>query len=323
MSWANTLRPGEVLEIMTGAGLPDGADAIVMVEFTERDGDKVLINRSVHVGENVVPKGAEARAGQRLLAPGTRVNHAVIALAASVGVEMLDVSLRPAVSVIATGDELVAVSDTPGPAQIRDSNSYSVSAQVEKAGGEVRFRGNARDELDALRAAIATGLNAHLLLLTGGVSMGKYDLVEQMLREFKAEFLFTGVKIQPGKPLVFGRIPTAQGFTYFFGLPGNPVSTMVTFALFVEPMLRALSGETATPLRFLGARLKSPVRTKTGLTRFLPARLSGALTDTEVELVPWQGSGDIASTAQADCLLVVPPERDEIPAGEWVSVVMI
>jgi molybdopterin molybdotransferase len=322
-TWPNPLQAGEALEIMTGAGLPEGADAVVMIEFTERDGDQVVVKRSVQNGENVVPRGAEARAGQRLLAPGARISHAVIALAASVGVEMLEVALRPAVSVIATGDELVRVTDTPGPAQIRDSNSYSASAQVERAGGEIRFRDTARDELDALRTTIGTGLNAHLLLLTGGVSMGKYDLVEQVLHEFNAEFLFTGVKIQPGKPLVFGRVPLAQGFTYFFGLPGNPVSTMVTFTLFVEPMLRALSGETATPLRFLRARLKSAVRTKTGLTRFLPARLSGALEQTEVELIPWQGSGDIASTTLADCLLVVPPDRDEIPAGESVSVLMI
>ena len=322
-TWANALNPGEALEIMTGAGLPEGADAVVMVEFTERERDQVIVKRRVEAGENVVPRGAEARAAQRLLAPGTRVNHAVVALAASVGLDMLDVSLRPIVSVIATGDELVRVTDAPGPAQIRDSNSYSVSAQVERSGGEVRFRSTARDELEALRNAIGTGLNAHLLLLTGGVSMGKYDLVEQVLRDFNAEFLFTGVKIQPGKPLVFGRIPQAQGFAYFFGLPGNPVSTMVTFALFVDPVLRALTGETATPLRFLSARLKSAVRTKTGLTRFLPARLSGAMEQTEVELIPWHGSGDIASTTQADCLLVVPPEREEIPAGESVSVVVI
>jgi molybdopterin molybdotransferase len=322
-TWSSPLNRGEALEIMTGAGLPQGADAVVMVEFSERDGDQVVITRSVQPGENLVPRGAEARAGQRLLAPGTRINHAVIALAASLGSDMLEVSLRPVVSVIATGDELVGIMEAPGPAQIRDSNSYSVSAQVQYAGGEVRFRSTALDELDRLRATIGTGLNAHLLLLTGGVSMGKYDLVEQVLREFNAEFLFTGVKIQPGKPLVFGRIPLAQGFTYFFGLPGNPVSTMVTFALFVEPMLRSLSGETATPLRFLRAKLKSAVRSKTGLTRFLPARLSGALEQTEVELIPWQGSGDIASTTLADCLLVVPPDRDQIPADEWVSVVLI
>jgi len=156
--------------------------------------------------------------------------------------------------------------------------------------------------------------------------MGKYDLVEQVLSDLNAEFYFTGAQIQPGRPVVFGRC--RQGRTgaapqkYFFGLPGNPVSTMVTLELFVRPMIHALSGGKPQPLIFLKARLKSDVRTKTGLKRFLPAVLSGEFENAEVELARWQGSGDIAALAAANCYLVVPPDREQIGAGDWVSVMM-
>jgi molybdopterin molybdotransferase len=152
--------------------------------------------------------------------------------------------------------------------------------------------------------------------------MGKYDLVEQVLAECGAEFFFTGARIQPGKPIVFGRIPAGGDgdATYFFGLPGNPVSTMVTFELFARPMLEALAGMTARKLVFLHARLKSDIKTKIGLKRFLPAVVSGEFEHAEVELARWEGSGDIASTARANAYIVIPPDRERIPAGEWVAV---
>jgi molybdopterin molybdotransferase len=170
-----------------------------------------------------------------------------------------------------------------------------------------------------------------LLLMTGGVSMGRYDLVEQVLGEMHAEFFFTGARIQPGRPVVFGRcgagapareVLTSTSHKYFFGLPGNPVSTMVTFELFARPMLEALAGMSPRPLRFLHARLKSDIRVKTGLTRFLPAILSGDYANTHAELVPWQGSGDIAARARANCYIVVPPDREHILAGEWVAMLL-
>lgn len=307
---------------MTGAGLPDGADAVVMVEYTRRDGEHVVVERSVTSGENVVPIGSEARAGQLLVETGRRVDHAVIALAASVGAAEVAVFRRPRVAILATGDELVAISSKPGPAQIRNSNSYSLAAQVARTGAEPVVLEVAQDERRSLERLVGEGMQADMLLLSGGVSMGKYDLVEQVLRDFGAEFFFTGVKIQPGKPLVFGRLPRGDQAVYFFGLPGNPVSTMVTFELFVDPVVRALGGEQMQPLRFLRAKLKSAIRTKTGLTRFLPARLSGSLADTEVELARWQGSGDIAAVTLAECFIVVPPDREEIRAGECVPVLM-
>ena len=172
--------------------------------------------------------------------------------------------------------------------------------------------------------------------------MGRYDLVEQVLTEMRADFFFTGAKIQPGRPVVFGRISGGSGASsagltpgpsrggdigasqgkYFFGLPGNPVSTMVTFELFARPMIEALAGMSRRALTFLHARLKSELRVKTGLKRFLPAMLSGEFDNSEVELVAWQGSGDVTATARANCYIVIPPDREGIAKGEWVAVMM-
>jgi molybdopterin molybdotransferase len=225
------------------------------------------------------------------------------------------------VAVLATGDELVEVSDEPLPYQIRNSNSYSLAAQVLEAGGEPNRHHIVPDRTHDIEQAIRRSLDADLLLLSGGVSMGRYDLVEQVLLTLGAEFFFSGAMIQPGRPVVFGRLPHAGGHRYFFGLPGNPVSTMVTFALFVEPVLAALAGRTASGPRFVLARLSKEVRVKPGLTRFLPAILSAELEAT-VAPVGWQGSGDVAATATANSYLVIPPDRDGLNPGETVSVML-
>jgi len=322
---------GQAAAIMTGAPAPAGADAVVMVESTSRKGDRVEISRGVAVGENIVPRGAEAKQGERLLDPGVRLDAAAIALASSVGKAHLLVYAKPRVAVLATGDEVVDVDVSPAPQQIRNSNSYSLAAQIRAAGGEPVLLPIAPDEPERLRELIGDGLKANLLLLSGGVSAGRYDLVEQVLGDLKAEFFFTGVEIQPGRPMVFGRIPGSAAELprgrgaaggYFFGLPGNPVSTMVTFELFAKPVVRALAGMTPTKLVFLHARLKSEMKTKTGLQRFLPAVLSGEFDQAEVELVPWHGSGDMAATARANCYLVVNPAQERIMAGEWVPVLL-
>jgi molybdopterin molybdotransferase len=310
----------QTASIMTGAPVPAGADAVVMVEYSSPQGAQVELTRGATAGENIVPRGAEAGEGSMLFDRGTRLNAATVALAASVGKSRLKVYKRPRVAVLTTGDEIVDVGVTPGPTQIRNSNSYSLAAQIEKAGGEAVLLPIAPDELQGLRRLIEEGLKADLLLMTGGVSMGRYDLVEQALAELRAEFFFTGAKIQPGRPVVFGKCGAGGRSVYFFGLPGNPVSTMVTFELFARPVLVGLAGESPRPLQFLHARLKKEIRVKTGLKRFLPAILSGEFEDSEVELVAWQGSGDIAATALANCYIVIPEDRERIDAGEWVAV---
>ncbi len=318
---------GQAVSIMTGAPVPTGADAVVMVEYTSQHGKRVEISRGVVAGENIVPRGAEAQKGAVLVERGIRLHAAAIAGAASVGKSRLQVYRRPRVAVLTTGDEIVGVDESPGPTQIRNSNSYSLAAQIQRAGGEPVLLPVAADELQGLRGLIEEGLKSDLLLMTGGVSMGRYDLVEQALSDLSAEFFFTGAKIQPGRPVVFGKCGGGapaheRSATYFFGLPGNPVSTMVTFELFARPMLEALAGQRPSKLQFLHARLKKEIRVKTGLKRFLPAILSGEFENSEVELVAWQGSGDIAATARANCYIVIPSDRESFAVGEWVSVMM-
>ena len=311
------VQAGSTVAIMTGAPVPSGADAVVMVEYTERQGKNVVVNKKAECGENIVPAGAEAKRGQRLLAPGTRLDPVSLGLAASLGRNRLLVYAKPRVAILATGDELVDVDVPPGPNQIRNSNTYSLAAQVQSAGGEPIILPIAPDESERLKQLIGEGFESDLLLISGGVSMGKYDLVEQTLSEFNAEFLFTGAQIQPGKPIVFG---VAEKAKYFFGLPGNPVSTLVTFQLFVEPVLQALAGATPRKLNFYRVQLKKEVNVKPGLKRFLPAVLSGEFENASVELVPWQGSGDMAATAHANCYLVIPADKGNFAAGEWVSI---
>jgi molybdopterin molybdotransferase len=295
----------------------------------------VQIAKAVSAGDNIVPTGSEAKRGERLLSPGLRLDYAAMAVAAATGRNRLLVYRRPQVAVLATGDEIVDVDVPPGAHQIRNSNTYSLAAQVQAAGGEPVLLPIAPDQPARLRELIADGLEADLLLLAGGVSMGKYDLVEQVLAEFQAEFFFTAVEIQPGRPVVFGRVPRGAGapgreppaaspaHTYFFGLPGNPASTMVTFELFARPVLEALAGMTPRQLVFLHARLKSEIHTRTGLRRFLPAILSGEFEQVEVELAGWHGSGDVAAMARANCYIVIAPDRGRIAAGEWVPVLLM
>ena len=326
-----SIWPGETVSIMTGAPVPDGADAVVMVEFTSRIGDSVQIQRTITAGENIVPAGAEAKKGDEMLAPGTHLDYAAIAVAAAVGRSRLVVHAKPRIAVLSTGDEVVDVDVPPGPNQIRNSNSNSLAAQIIEAGGEPVLLPIAPDEPQRLAALLHEGLEADLLLIAGGVSMGEYDLVEQALAALKAEFYFTGARIQPGKPIVFGAVscnadanareaPSAK--KYFLGLPGNPISTMVCFELFARPLIEVLAGMKARQLSFVYAKLKTEIRTKPGLKRFLPGTLSGEFEQSEVELVNWKGSGDLGAVTRSNCYLVIPPDRDCIPAGEFVPVLL-
>jgi molybdopterin molybdotransferase len=337
---------GEAVEIMTGAPMPEGADAVVMVEHVEMsDGVvRVEVGRVLRAGENVVPRGAEAKKGAVMLPVGRVMGAAEIAVAASCGMSEVDVFGPPKVAIVATGDELVELgAERELEAwEIYNSNSYAVAALVRGEGGVAGRLAIARDTREDLRERIAQGSMWDLMVLSGGVSMGKYDLVEEVLTEFGAEFFFTGARIQPGKPVVFGRIPKRGSFqtdesgrpfvpeagawdgewTYFFGLPGNPVSTQVCFHLFVAPMLRALAGRSEIAPMFVEARLAEDVQGGAKVMRFLPAEMMSAWDGVTVRVVGWQGSGDVAANARGNCYVVLPPGVEGFAKGETVRVLL-
>jgi molybdopterin molybdotransferase len=320
------LESGTAIEIMTGAPVPEGADAVVMVEHVERAEAAIrpMTGRTIRSGENIVPRGSEARMGETVLPVGTGIGGAEIALAAACGYSSLTVFRRSRVAIVATGDELVAIDATPEPRQIRNSNSHGLAALVSRAGGVPDQLPIAADRRPELEAIIGRARNSDLMLLSGGVSMGEYDLVEEVLQSLGAEFFFTGAKMQPGKPVVFGRLPAANGLPahFFFGLPGNPVSTQVTFHCFVEPLLQAMSGAATHGPRFAQATLSEDAKGKLGLMQILPARLSSNRLRPEVRLVSWQGSGDLAANARANCYAVLPPEKDRFAAGDVITILL-
>jgi molybdopterin molybdotransferase len=323
VAFNGSVGPGECVRILTGAPLPRGANAVVMHEYTHEEGEFIVFDQAVRVGQYYVLAGAEARIGEVVVTRGSRLGYAELAVAAEVGRARLEVCRRPRVAILSTGDELVDVDGAPGPFQIRNSNNVSLAAQVALAGAEPVMIGHARDEIADLRARIEQGLQFDMLLLSGGVSAGKYDLVENVLSELGAEFLFDAVAIRPGKPVVFG---WCRGKPVF-GLPGNPVSTMVTFELFVVPAIENLLGIAPRPLPVFKARLAHPLNEKGGVAHFLPARLtwpSSATDSTDtapvVEALLWEGSGDIGAVVRGNCFLVVNPPRLQVAAGEWVDV---
>src|SRR6266404_2384907 len=212
----------QAVEIMTGAPVPEGADAVLMIEHVTRDGAVIRTERSHKSGDNFNPRGIEARAGDIVLAPGRRLGFAEIAALAMVGRECVSVYRQPRVAILPTGDEMVEVGEQPGDSQIRNSNAWSIAVQARRAGGIPEILPIARDTYESTSGLIERGLDADLLLLSGGVSAGKYDIVERVLGDLGARFFFDRVLIQPGQPLVFGAI----GQKFFFGLPGNPGSTM-------------------------------------------------------------------------------------------------
>lgn len=307
---------GQAVEIMTGAPIPAGADAVVMVEHTSRANGRVRIDRSAEPSQFINPRGCEAAAREVVLHHGKRLDYTDSAMLAAFGQRQVTVYRKPTVALIATGDEIVEVDETPRDFQIRNSNIYSLAAQVHRAGGVARILPIARDTEEHTRLMIEQGLTADMLLLSGGVSAGKYDVVEKVLDGLGARFFFDRVLIQPGQPLVFGRAREK----FFFGLPGNPASTMVTFEVFARAALELLSGQEEVTLHTPFARLTHEFRHKPGLTRFLPARLSP--NGSEVTPLHWSGSGDVPALTRANAFLVADPDRAEYPRGELIQVLL-
>lgn len=317
-------------EIMTGAAVPGGADSVVMLEHVQRDADRIQLqpDRRLNPGDNIVARGAQAQRGAELIPSGAVFGTAQIALAASCGCAQVPVFKRPRVAILTTGDELVPVHREPAPGQIRNSNAPMLASLAARAGADARILPNAADTPAALDAALRLALDADLLVISGGVSAGKFDLVEPALARLRATFHFTGVRIQPGKPLVFGEVPRAVGPTLpFFGLPGNPISSAATFLLFAAQVLAALAGRGDFRPGFLAAQLGQPTdrKAKPGLTRFLPAscQFDSAKQMPQVATVPWHGSGDLPAFARANCFVVIPEDKAWLDAGELVPILMI
>jgi molybdopterin molybdotransferase len=311
---------GQAARIMTGAPVPAGATAVQQVEKTRAlDEFRVTILAPVAAGQNVAPRASEVEAGEIVLRSGRLIDPAAVAVLASAGVARVAVGRRPRVAVLVTGDEVVDVAAAPGPSQIRNSNGPALLAQARLAGATVETLGIAPDRQDAIVAAIRRGLEADVLLVSGGVSAGDYDLVEPALAELGATLLFTKVAVKPGAPLVFGRC----GGTLVFGLPGNPVSAQVSFDLFVRPALLKLQGARVLARPRVGAELAGGVRNRSGRTAHLPARLrfeGGRLVARPLRSA---GSGDLVAHARANALVVLAAEREEAAAGETAEALLL
>ena len=315
----NALHDGEALEIMTGAPVPDEAEAVVMVEHVTRitgpNGQpRVKIAGTAELQQFINARGSEAARESVLIHEGTRLDASHIATLAMTGNNTVQVYARPAVAVLSTGDEIVGVDRNPEPHQIRNSNSHMLAALVSAAGGVAKVLPIARDTTDALAPMLERGLESDMLLISGGVSAGRYDLVKPTLRELGAEIHFERVRIQPGGPITFA----TRGGKPVFGLPGNPGSTLVTFQLFGKPALQLLGGESDPILPLLSARFEAPFRHKLGLTRFLPARLSGD--GQSLRHIPWQGSSDVPALSEANVFLVADHDREQWQTGDSIRV---
>jgi molybdopterin molybdotransferase len=315
-----TVGPGQAVRIMTGAPVPPGADSVQQIEKTQPlDEFRVTILSAVAAGANVAPRGSEVRAGDVVLARGRVIDPAAIAVLASAGQARVRVARRPVVALLVTGDEIVDVSASPAPGQIRNSNGPAVAAQARLAGAEVRLLGVAPDRQDATVVALRAGLAADVLVVSGGVSAGDYDLVEPALLELGATFLFTKVAVKPGAPLVFGR----RGATLVFGLPGNPVSAQVTFDLFVRPALLRMQGATVVSRPRVTVELLAGVKNRSGRKSHVPARVrfeGGRLVARPLRSM---GSGDLAAHARANALVVIEADRPQAAIGETAEAVLL
>jgi len=319
-SFDGTINAGEAIKIFTGAPVPRGADAVQKVEVTESDNSSVLIKEAVSPGQFITPRASEVRAGQIVAESGREIGPAEMAVLASFGYSKVRVSLRPRIAVISTGSELVPVSEKPEAAQIRNSNSYTIASYAVRAGATVRNLGTVIDTTEAVRAVLLKASRASDLVITsGGVSMGDYDLVKAVLIDLGADLYFDKVSIRPGKPTVFARLKD----TYFFGLPGNPVSTSVTFNVFARPAIRKMQGEASPLLTTVRAELTRSLSDSSSRRSYLPARLFVESGHAKAEPLKWGGSSDLVAFMRANALIVFPEQLHSIAEGETVEVLVL
>ncbi|MDX2029161.1 MAG: molybdopterin molybdotransferase MoeA [Blastocatellia bacterium] len=319
--FAGEMGAGEAVRIMTGAPVPAGADAVQKIEvIRELGGGWIEIDEAVAPGQFITPRGVEARAGEVMVRAGDRVTPAAAAVLASFGAARVRVSRRPRVAVISTGSELVEVHEKPGPSQIRNSNTYSLAGYARAAGAEVTSAGIVRDDFDATREAIAAALAAaDLVMLSGGVSMGDYDLVKPALEALGARILVEKVAMHPGKPTVFAKV----GEKIVFGLPGNPVSVAVSFHLFARPALLKMQGASAIHLPRTRAYVARAVKGAPPRRSHQPARLVVRDGRVEAEPLKWSGSSDLVAFMRADALIVVPEDCPRLVEGELAEIIFL
>lgn len=317
MTPTKTIGPGEASQIMTGAPLPSGADAVVKVEDCEIIGDLVRIaTKPVPPGLSIIRRGMNLKQGAVVVPAGVTLRPTHIGALAEVGAANISVRRRPKVAVIATGDELVPIAQSPGPSQIRNSNEAMLAAQIQSAGAEPVPLGIARDVRDELRTKILRGLECDVLILSGGVSAGTLDLVPSELAAAGVKQVFHKVELKPGKPIWFGEYVANNHRCCVFGLPGNPVSSLVCFELFVRTALRKLMGCESPRVPAVAARLQQAHRQPADRPTFHPARLTWTAEGPTVALVPWHGSSDLYATVTANAMAFVTGEARDYVAGE-------
>jgi molybdopterin molybdotransferase len=308
------LAPGEAMAIATGGAVPDGADAVVPIEYVVDHDNEVEIPEGVAEGANIRPRGGDVRAGIKVVGAGARLGPAQVGALAAAGVATPICALRPRVTVVATGSELRRAGESLAPGQIYESNGILLEAALARAGAAVERLGTVDDTEDAHRAALERGLEADVLVTTGGVSVGPHDLVRMIERELGVEEVFWGVAVKPGKPVSFG----VRERTLVFGLPGNPVSSLVGFELFVEPAVLALQGVPDPLPAFAPGRLASPVRRNPARDELVRARSSSGEDGIVLEPVRGQDSHMIVRAAGADALVLVPRGEGELGVGAGV-----
>jgi len=320
-----SLQPGEASQIMTGAPVPAGADAVVMHERTRLVGEGMVeIAETVRPGQHILRRAAEMQCGEVLLQPGHVLRPQEFGLLASVGRTAVRQVPAPRVAIVATGDELIEPGMTPGPGQIRSSNATMLLAQVHRAGGVPRYLGIARDRLDSLAPLIREALQtAEVLLITGGLSAGERDLVPQALQQAGVTIHFHKVAMKPGKPILFGTCERPTGRRLILGLPGNPVSSFVGFEVFGRPLVRTLAGHTNIDLRAVSARLSEPLRLQGDRPTYHPACLRREEAGWTVHALPWQGSPDLRALVRANGLLVLPAGEVQWPAGAAAEALLL
>ncbi|HAA55280.1 MAG TPA: hypothetical protein DCE42_11025 [Myxococcales bacterium] len=315
--WSGQIvQPGECVRIFTGAALPPGADAVVMQENTQRTDDTVTFERAVPTTNNVRKQGRDLQKDELLLKRGDTLQAGEIGLLASVGRSVVQVSRRPRVAILSCGDELMELYQHPLPGKILESNRFALHVQVKEAGGDPFLLPLVKDDPKQLQQALEQGLDADILLSSGGVSAGDYDLVRPMLEELGVTMHFWKVAIKPGKPLVFG----SRGDTLIFGLPGNPISSMMTFDFFVKPAIRQFLGHTQLFPATLDAQLAQKGPTTQTRTHLVRGRLEQTTEGLQFTPLASQSSGNLLTMRRVNAVAILPPQKDDVPAGEFVKV---